>query len=148
MAKKIQKPEKKNQKTEIVAFKVEEDLAQFLSKLKNKSEFIRKAILAQFSMECPLCAGSGAVPRGLRDHFKPVLHEHAKRPCDRCKAPQAIPLNLDGLSDDDQARLEQFYHGGPLFCAKCYPDVPTCDDCQWHVPHEYIVEHIKKAHAH
>ena len=48
---------RKSQKTKIVAFKVEEDLAEFLGKLKNKSEFIRKAILAQFSMACPLCRG-------------------------------------------------------------------------------------------
>ena len=41
---------RKPQKKKIVAFKVEEDLAEFLGKLKNKSEFIRQAILAQFSM--------------------------------------------------------------------------------------------------
>ena len=39
---------RKAQKTKIVAFKVEEDLAEFLDKLNNKSDFIRKAILAQF----------------------------------------------------------------------------------------------------
>ena len=58
---------RKAQKTKIVAFKVEEDLAEFLDKLNNKSDFIRKAILAQFSMACPLCAGSGVVARGIHD---------------------------------------------------------------------------------
>ena len=47
----------KTQKTKIVAFKVEEELAEFLGKLKNKSEFIRKAILAQFSMGMPALFG-------------------------------------------------------------------------------------------
>ena len=55
---------RKPQKKKIVAFKVEEDLAEFLGKLKNKSEFIRQAILAQFSMACPLCTGSGVVRAG------------------------------------------------------------------------------------
>ena len=67
-------------KSKIVAFKVEEDLANFLDKLKNKSEFIRKAILAQFGMSCPLCAGSGVVPRGVHNHFKPVIAAHSEPP--------------------------------------------------------------------
>ena len=48
MARKLDK--EKKQKSQIVAFKVEDDLAEFLDKLPNKSEFIRKAILAQFAM--------------------------------------------------------------------------------------------------
>ena len=75
---------RKPQKKKIVAFKVEEDLAEFLGKLKNKSEFIRRAILAQFSMACPLCSGSGVVARGLHDHYKPIIHKENKHPCSRC----------------------------------------------------------------
>jgi len=61
MARKTQsrKPSKA-QKKQIVAFKVEDDLADFLDALPNKSEFIRKAILAQFGMTCPLCSSSTA----------------------------------------------------------------------------------------
>ena len=55
----------KTEKSQIVAFKVDEDLANFLDKLPNKSEFIRRAILAQFNMTCPLCTGSGVVPSAL-----------------------------------------------------------------------------------
>ena len=139
---------RKTQKKTIVAFKVEEDLAEFLGKLKNKSEFIRQAILAQFSMACPLCSGSGVVPRGLHDHYKPVIHRENKHPCDRCRTPLAIPLNIDAASDAERKRMEQFFHGGPLFCAKCYPEVPACDDCEWHIPHEGIADHFKKVHAH
>src|SRR5215207_5661751 len=47
----------KSEKSQIVAFKVDADLADFLDRLSNKSEFIRRAILAQFSMTCPLCTG-------------------------------------------------------------------------------------------
>ena len=42
------------------------------------------AILAQFGMTCPLCSGSGVVPRGIHDHYKPVIAERNSRPC---KAP-------------------------------------------------------------
>lgn len=137
----------KAQKTKIVAFKVEEDLAEFLDKLKNKSDFIRKAILAQFSMACPLCAGSGVVPRGLHNHYKPVIQKENKHPCDRCKSLIALPLNLEAAAEGDRGRLEQYYHGGPLFCAKCFPDVPSCDDCEWHIPHEHFADHFKTVHA-
>src|SRR5205823_8036386 len=60
-------------KTAVVAFKVEEQLAEFLNKLPNKSAFIRKAIAAQLGMECPLCHGKGVVPRGVHDHYAPLL---------------------------------------------------------------------------
>jgi hypothetical protein len=139
----IRKPQKKK----IVAFKVEEDLAEFLGKLKNKSEFIRKAILAQFSMTCPLCSGSGVVPRGVHDHYKPVIQKENKHPCDRCGAALASPLNIEAAPPAERARMEQFFHGGPLFCARCFPEVPACDDCEWHIPHEAIADHFKKVHA-
>jgi hypothetical protein len=138
---------RKPQKKKIVAFKVEEDLAEFLGKLKNKSDFIRKAILAQFSMACPLCIGSGVVPRGLHDHYKPVIQRENKHPCDRCESLLTIPLNIEAALPAERARMEQFFHGGPLFCAKCFPEVPSCDDCEWHIPHEAIADHFKKVHA-
>ena len=60
-------------KTEVVAFKVEAELAEFLNKLPNKSAFIRKAIAAQMSIACPLCGGTGTVNRAVHDHFAPLL---------------------------------------------------------------------------
>ena len=89
---------RKTQKKKIVAFKVEEDLAEFLGKLKNKSEFIRMAILAQFSMACPLCIGSGVVPRGLHDHYKPIIQRENKHPCDRCGSANSIPCSKSALA--------------------------------------------------
>ena len=144
MARKETKP----QKSQIVAFKVEEELAEFLDKLPNKSEFIRRAILAQFGMTCPLCTGSGVVPRGIHDHFKAVIAAENRRPCEKCKAEVAIPLTADGVPAADRKRIEQFLHGGPLYCSKCYPSVTSCDDCGWHVATEKMVEHFKKVHSH
>jgi hypothetical protein len=139
---------KASAKSKIVAFKVEEELAEFLDGLPNKSDFIRKAILAQFGMTCPLCTGSGVTPRGVHDHFKPVIAGHNKRPCEKCKSPVEVPLSADGVPAADRKRMEQFLHGGPLYCQACYPKVPACDDCGWHVAMEKVAEHFKKQHAH
>jgi hypothetical protein len=135
-------------KSKIVAFKVEEELADFLDNLPNKSDFIRKAILAQFGMTCPLCTGSGVVPRGIHDHYKPVIAEQNKRACEKCKTAVAIPLSSEGLPTADRKRVEQFLHGGPIYCPKCYPTIPACDDCGWHVAMERVAEHFKKQHSH
>ena len=142
------KPASKTAKSEIVAFKVEEELAQFLNHLPNKSDFIRQAILAQFGMTCPLCVGSGVVARGLHDHYKPVIAAHNTRQCDKCKSPVTIPTSSEAAPPAEKKRFEQFLHGGPLYCAKCYPSVPSCDDCGWHVAMEKVAEHFKKVHSH
>jgi hypothetical protein len=138
----------KTTKSKIVAFKVEEELAEFLNHLANKSDFIRKAILAQFGMTCPLCAGSGVVPRGVHDHYRPLIAKYNQRPCDKCKTHVEVPLTAEGAPPAERKRLEQFLHGGPLYCVKCYPTVPACDDCGWHVAMERVAEHFKKVHAH
>lgn len=139
---------RKTTKSKIVAFKVEEELAEFLNDLPNKSDFIRKAVLSQFGMNCPLCIGSGVVPRGLHDHYKPIIAAQNKRPCEKCKTPVDVPLSADGVATPDRKRFEQFLRGGPLYCSKCYPSVPACDDCGWHVAMERVADHFKRVHAH
>jgi hypothetical protein len=139
---------RKTTKSKIVAFKVEEELAEFLNDLPNKSDFIRKAVLSQFGMSCPLCIGTGVVPRGLHDHYKPIIAAQNKRPCEKCKTPVDVPLSADGVAAPDRKRFEQFLRGGPLYCSKCYPSVPACDDCGWHVAMERVADHFKRVHAH
>jgi hypothetical protein len=138
----------KSQKKQIVAFKVEDDLADFLDKLPNKSEFIRKAILAQFGMTCPLCAGSGVVDKGIHDHYEPVIAEHNSRACEKCRTAVTFPMSLDAAPPADRERFRQFLHGGPLYCNKCYSSAPPCHDCGWHVMMEKVAEHFKKVHSH
>jgi hypothetical protein len=137
----------KASKTEIVAFKVEADLADFLNKLPNKSDFIRKAIIAQFGMACPLCTGSGVVSRGIHDHYRPVIEKNNQHACHKCHTLEPVPLTLESVSSSDRKRMEQFFKGGPLYCADCYPMVPSCDDCGWHIPHEEAADHMRKIHA-
>jgi hypothetical protein len=142
------KKDEKEKKSQIVAFKVEDELAAFLDKLPNKSEFIRRAILAQFNMTCPLCTGSGVVPSGIHHHFSEVIERQSARPCEKCKAAVAFPLSADGVVAADKDRIEQFLKGGPLYCAKCYPAVPPCNDCGWHVMMDKVLDHFKKVHSH
>src|SRR5438309_11914663 len=95
----------KTPKTAVVAFKVEEELADFLNQLPNKSAFIRKAIAAQMSMACPLCHGSGQVTRWVHDHFVPLMNSLQARTCDGCGSHLSLSYNPGKLSEEDQALL-------------------------------------------
>src|SRR5438034_10875670 len=98
---------RKPPKTAVVAFKVESELADLLDKLPNKSAFIRKAIAAQLGVACPLCSGRGVVPRGVHDHFAPLLKQLDSRECDGCGDPLHVPLATGELNDEYRVRLEQ-----------------------------------------
>jgi ssDNA-binding Zn-finger/Zn-ribbon topoisomerase 1 len=130
----------------VVAFKVENELAELLNKLPNKSAFIRKAIAAQLGVACPLCQGKGVVPRGVHSHYAPILAEHSHRSCDNCGNDMHIPRDPGELAPEDRARLEQFFLGGPLYCDGCYEKAPTCSDCGWHITPEKVADHLRKEH--
>src|SRR5438445_4872448 len=134
-------------KTAVVAFKVESELADFLNKLPNKSAFIRKAIAAQLGMACPLCNGSGVVPKGVHDHYAPLLIRLSSRSCDGCGHDTPLPREAGDLAPEDRQRLEQFFHGGPLYCDDCYDKAPACDDCGWHIASEQVADHQRDAHT-
>ena len=136
---------RKTPKTAVVAFKVEEELAEFLNKLPNKSAFIRKAIAAQMKIACPLCNGSGVVSRGIHDHYSPLLSKFDSRGCDGCGDFLSLPRDPGELAPDDRNRLEQFFHGGPLYCDHCYEKAPACGECGWHV--QEVAEHQRKVHT-
>jgi hypothetical protein len=137
---------RKTAKTEVVAFKVEAELAEFLNKLPNKSAFIRKAIAAQMKMACPLCNGSGVVSRGVHDHFVPLLQQFNSRNCDGCGTMMPLPNDPGELTPEHRNRLEQFFHGGPLYCDGCYDKAPTCNACGWHIAADRVAEHQRQAH--
>jgi hypothetical protein len=140
------KPTSKPPKTAVVAFKVEEELAELLDKLPNKSAFIRKAIEAQLGRACPLCHGKGVVPRGVHDHYAPLLEKFASRACDSCGDSLHVPLDSGELDAESRSRLEQFFLGGPLYCDGCYEKAPTCDDCGWHINPDRVADHLRHDH--
>ena len=139
-------PKTRPQKSEVVAFKVEKELADLLNKLPNKSAFIRRAIEAQLGRACPLCNGKGVVPRGVHDHYAPLIKQLSARDCDGCGSPLHLPADPGELNDEDRTRLEQFFLGGPLYCGGCFEKAPTCEDCGWHITPDRIAEHHRKAH--
>ncbi len=133
-------------KTVVVAFKVEEELAEFLNQLPNKSAFIRKAISAQMNMACPVCHGSGQVNRWIHDHFVPLINSLNDKTCDGCGTQLALPDDPGALSGEDHARLEQSLKGGPLYCDPCFGKAPPCNDCGWHIAAGKAADHHKHAH--
>jgi hypothetical protein len=137
---------RKRGKPEVVAFKVEKELVDLLNQLPNKSAFIRKAIVAQLGMSCPLCHGQGVVPRGLHDHYAEMVRNYNQRPCEKCGDELRLPRDPGDLADENRARLEQFFKGGPLYCDGCYEEAPTCDECGWHIAEEVAAEHVRRAH--
>lgn len=137
----------KNRKQIAVAFKADAKLAELLNQLPNKSEFIRKAIVAQIAKTCPLCKGTGSVPRGIHDHFESLIRAHRDHPCATCGHEQHLPDDPGELSPEDRDRLEQFFNGGPLYCNDCYQTAPPCTECGWHVDAENINDHVRSHHA-
>jgi hypothetical protein len=132
---------RKTPKTAVVAFKVEEELADFLNQLPNKSAFIRKAIAAQMSIACPLCNGAGQVSRWLHDHYQSMLTSWQSKQCDGCGDSLSLPQDPGDLSAEHRTRLEQFVKGGPLYCDPCYDKAATCHDCGWHIAKGDIERH-------
>jgi hypothetical protein len=124
-----------NRRAKTVAFKADAELAEFLGRLPNASDFIRKAILAQFRMTCPLCTGTGVVPRGVGEHFAEVVVRFRVRPCETCGSAEPIPVDPHAVPGPDRTRWEQFFHGGPFYCAHCYDSAPEHGGVPDHQPH-------------
>jgi hypothetical protein len=141
---------KRPKKDKVVAFKVEIELAELLEKLPNKSAFIRKAIEAQLGRACPLCAGKGVVPRGVHDHYAPLIDKFNSRDCEHCGDHIPLPKDAGELDPEAKDRLEQFFKGGPLYCPDCFDEAPECavDDCGMHVDTEHVADHMRQAHRH
>jgi hypothetical protein len=71
-------------KEKIITFKIDEELALFIDKLPNKSEFIRHAIMEKIHKECPLCHGAGVIDEGELRHF--VIMQK----CEQCSEPTNV----------------------------------------------------------
>ncbi len=71
----------------ILTFKVDSSIADALSKVKNRSEFIRAAISAALKNSCPFCAGSGVLSMHQKKHWEQMLEHHHLFICKTCKTP-------------------------------------------------------------
>lgn len=75
-----------SKKKEVISFKVEEDLAEMIKRLPNRSEFIRNAILAAVDNTCPLCQGTGIITEAQKPHLNEFFKHHSLIKCDDCSA--------------------------------------------------------------
>ena len=73
-------------KSDLITFKVEPSLGELIERLPNRSEFIRKAILAALTNTCPLCQGTGVLTPEQREHWERFERRHSIERCDDCNA--------------------------------------------------------------
>ena len=71
-------------KEEVITFKVGEDLARVLAGIHNKSDFIRRAVLAALGNACPVCGGSGSLTVSQMQHWKEFTAHHHVESCQKC----------------------------------------------------------------
>ena len=71
-------------KEEVITFKVGEDLADALAGMPNRSDFIRRAILAALGNACPLCGGTGSLTISQMRHWEEFTTQHRVEFCEEC----------------------------------------------------------------
>ena len=75
---------KQSRKEEVITFKVDESLSEAMSGIRNRSEFIRRAILSALDSTCPLCQGTGILTPSQREHWHEFSEHHHVEQCDSC----------------------------------------------------------------
>ncbi len=73
-------------KSGLITFKVDPSLAEAIERLPNRSEFIRKAVLAALANTCPLCQGTGVLTPEQREHWDRFTQSHRVERCGDCDA--------------------------------------------------------------
>jgi len=73
-------------KERVFTFKADEELADILDRIPNKSEFIRKAIELAMENRCPLCNGTGSLTPAQYRHMEHFMTVHSLERCDECDA--------------------------------------------------------------
>jgi hypothetical protein len=69
---------------EIVTFKADESLLTAMTGIRNRSEFIRSAILAALDSTCPLCGGTGILTPDQKKHWDTFALDHSVEECADC----------------------------------------------------------------
>ena len=77
-------------KEEIITFKVDEELAEALGRIRNRSDFIRQAVLAAIGNICPVCNGSGTMTVSQKRHWEEFTRHHHVAFCEDCHEPRMV----------------------------------------------------------
>ena len=73
-------------KQDIITFKVDGSLRDAMTGIPNRSEFIRSAVLAALDGACPLCGGTGILTPEQRRHWGAFSASHTVEECKQCHA--------------------------------------------------------------
>lgn len=69
---------------EVITFKVDGALAEALSGISNRSDFIRRAILEALGNSCPVCQGTGRLTVKQMEHWQEFNRHHHVEQCETC----------------------------------------------------------------
>lgn len=86
--------ESKHKET-VVTFKADSSLLEALKGVRNRSEFIRSAILAALDSYCPLCGGSGVLTPNQKNHWDEFSRHHPLQECGQCHEVHLICAETD-----------------------------------------------------
>jgi len=85
----------KNQKSEVITFKVDEALSEELKNIPNRSAFIRAAVTTALASTCPLCQGSGFLTPSQKEHWESFSRDHQVKKCRQCHEMYLICSHVD-----------------------------------------------------
>lgn len=71
-------------KREVVSFKAEPELLTAMKGVRNRSAFIRAAVLVALDGSCPLCGGSGILSPKQKHHWDEFIRDHSLEECAEC----------------------------------------------------------------
>lgn len=91
---------------EIITFKADEELARAMHGVSNRSEFIRRAILAALDNVCPLCKGTGTLTMDQQHHWELFSRSHSVTKCTECSALHLVCAAEDRRSSCDEDSSE------------------------------------------
>ena len=69
---------------EVITFKADKDLMKLLKGIRNRSEFIRTAVLEALDNACPFCRGTGVLTTHRKKHWKDLAGHHPLKECREC----------------------------------------------------------------
>lgn len=74
----------KKKDIQIITFKMDRSLKTAMRGIKNRSEFIRSAILAALDNVCPFCQGTGVLTPHRKKHWDELANHHKMKECGEC----------------------------------------------------------------
>jgi hypothetical protein len=88
----------RRRKHEIVTFKVDDTLLDLMKGIRNRSEFIRTALLNALENACPLCKGTGVLTPKQKEHWDTFSRDHVIQECSDCHELHLI-CSLEGVDE-------------------------------------------------